>query len=139
MEEYKFCPHCGTKLEGDAKFCPHCGTKVDSSNTYEGSVDGQQSNYSSVQNSQPYYDSPSRRSSYSPENANLALVFGILAIVLGGVIWGILGLVYASKADPTDSKTKAGKILSIIGIVFWVILIVIYISILIAGLAKGSL
>ena len=27
-EKSKFCPKCGTKLEGDSKFCPACGEKI---------------------------------------------------------------------------------------------------------------
>ena len=27
-DNYKFCPHCGNKLEKDAKFCPSCGKEV---------------------------------------------------------------------------------------------------------------
>ena len=29
----KFCPECGTKLEGSPKFCPECGTKIDDTKT----------------------------------------------------------------------------------------------------------
>ena len=71
-------------------------------------------------------------------NAKAALILGILSLVLGNVILGIIGLVQANKAYAlgfTGGKAKAGKILSIIGIIVSVILIIIIIA---SGAAAAS-
>ena len=129
MEEKKFCSHCGAEIDVDSSFCPKCGSRVDGykeNTSYEGE-------YQSSTSSQPYeqHATPSQSSSTNEFNT-LTLVMGILAVVLGGLLFGILGIVFSSKADKNDSKTKVGKVLSIIGIVFWVV-VFIWLFIIIAA------
>ncbi len=123
MEEKKFCSHCGAQIDVDSSFCPKCGSRIDGyteNQSYEGE-------YQSSSTSQPYeqHATPSQSSSNNEYNT-LTLVMGILAVVLGGLLFGILGIVFSSKADKNDAKTKIGKVLSIIGIVVWVIVILIW-------------
>lgn len=62
-------------------------------------------------------------------HAKAALILGILSLVLGNFILGIIGIVQANKAYALGmdyGKAKAGKILSIIGIIVAVILIIVY-------------
>ena len=62
-------------------------------------------------------------------HAKAALILGILSLVLGNFILGIIGIVQANKAYALGmdyGKAKAGKILSIIGIIVTVILIIVY-------------
>jgi len=61
----------------------------------------------------------------SDSKATLALVMGILALVLNGlIVFGILGLVFASQARKmgnTSGKVTAGFVMSIIGLVFGIL------------------
>lgn len=29
LDDFKFCPECGTKVDADAQFCPNCGTRLE--------------------------------------------------------------------------------------------------------------
>lgn len=124
MEEKRFCAGCGHQLEEGAKFCTYCGRAVEgigfnnSGNNTNDYSDYDNQGYSQQDNYQ------SNGISSSDTNGTLALVFGILSIVLGGILWAILAFVFASKAEPYSSRAKTGKILAVIGIVFWVIAII---------------
>ncbi len=142
MEENKFCPHCGTQVEEGASFCPHCGAKLNGeSNTYSGSYESAsgQSNYDfSGTSGQFNQNGNSAENSQMQSYSLMTLIFGLLALVLGGVIWGIVALVLSRRADPKDGKTKAGKIMAIIGIIWWVIAITLMIVIVIANSAQPA-
>lgn len=110
MEEKRFCAGCGHELEEGASFCTYCGREAD--NTY-GSSQESQYGEETTKDSQ---------TQVSKENSNnvLTLVFGILAIAMGGYLWAILALVFSGKADKDDTKTKVGKVLAILGLVIWI-------------------
>ena len=131
MEEIKYCSHCGNMVSSEDTYCSKCGACLkDNSASYESGSNNNNHYYNA--DTSYRYDETSNNTSFGKDDAKtystMTLVFGILSVVLGGILWAILGLVFASKADPNDSKTKAGKILSIIGIVLWVLIIIIWLA-----------
>jgi|SRR5574344_275245 hypothetical protein len=62
-----------------------------------------------------------------------SLVFGIIAILLGGSPWGILGLVFGciSENHQKNEHATAGIICSVISLVFGVIVFVVLLFVLI--------
>lgn len=110
MEEKRFCAGCGHELEEGASFCTYCGREADNT-----SGASQESQYGEE-------TTKDSQTQVSQENSNnfITLVFGILAITLGGYLWAILTFVFASKADKDDTKTKVGKVLAILGLAIWI-------------------
>ncbi len=96
MEE-KFCPKCGTKLEGNQKYCPSCGNNLESNNSSLG-----------VEK--------------TDKNANTGFILGLVSIIawfipLFGYPVTICGIVFSSKglsSKNNHGKAIAGLILSII-------------------------
>ena len=118
MDEKKFCPRCGSPVKAEDRFCPKCGadlTSPDSStpNNNENAI-------------HETYEAKPADNSENSDDSTAALVFGILAIALGGYLWGILALVFAGK-NPNGKYSKTAKTLAIIGMVFWTVLLVLYI------------
>jgi len=69
--------------------------------------------------------------------ATVALVMGILALVVSGLIFGILGIIFASQARKLGyegGKATAGLVMSIIGLVFNAITLIVCVPILCAAL-----
>lgn len=90
---------------------------------------------------------------YTPENevapakktmAIWSLIMGIASLVCsccgGGLLWGILGVVFASSSkknnEDGDGMAKAGKIMGIIGIVATVVIAIVYIVMIAMGVAS---
>lgn len=122
MTEIRFCSHCGASLDENDIYCPRCGAKVEKE---EKNCDAR---YEPNQGqSYPETHSQPQNESTSVSNGTLTLVFGILSLVLGGILWTILAFVFASKADANDQKTKVGKILAIIGAILWTIVFILQI------------
>ncbi len=116
MEEKRFCAGCGHELEEGASFCTYCGREADNT-----SGSSQESQYGEETTKDSQTQVPQENS-----NNITTLVFGILAIALGGYLWAILAFVFAGKADANDSKTKAGKILAILGLLIWIPLSILW-------------
>ena len=105
-------------------------------------------------NEQKYYNKQGQMNA-QPDvpNATTTLIMGILALVGtvltcgfgGGIIFGIIGLILGTKAnkaivsnpkkysEKSVKNTKAGKIMSIIGLILSLILIIVNIIFMIAG------
>lgn len=126
MEEKRFCAGCGHELEEGASFCTYCGREAE--NTY-GSSQESQYGEETTKDSQ---------TQVSGENSNniATLVFGILAITMGGYLWSILALVFAGKADANDTKTKTGKVLAILGLLIWIPLSIFWFAAQVGRLAN---
>ncbi len=125
MTELRYCSHCGRQIDENDAYCPHCGAKIEK----------EESNYDSryePKENQSYQSGNYQGLENKNTNTNdtLTLVFGILSIVLGGILWTILTFVFAAKADPNDQKTKIGKMLAVIGCVLWAVLLIIQISLI---------
>ncbi len=110
MENVHFCPHCGAQITDYDKFCPNCGASLADSKEENPKA----ASYQSAP-SQTYYQ-PYSATGSSGGSPVAGLVFGILSVVLGGWLWSILGIVFSKPQKNTDSKAKAGFILSIIGL-----------------------
>lgn len=136
MEETKFCPHCGASIPEGAAFCTKCGAKLDESQntTYNGTYESNTNSASNYEFSGNSTNQSTNLSSVETYNT-LTLVFGILSFFFG-IIFSIVSLVLSKQANPADSKTKAGKIISIISLVLWAIGVVCYLIILCASLAQ---
>lgn len=116
----KFCPHCGQELKEGSSFCPNCGTKLDGNDNSNAGTFYQDNTWSNNENGNVVKDT----SSY----ATSTLVFGILALCLGGLLWTILAIVFYCKSDKTDTKAKVGFILAIIGTVLWSIMLILMLA-----------
>lgn len=55
---YKFCPHCGHKIDADATFCPNCGYKIGQYNSNNNQFQQTTNNYQ--------YSRPERPQNYRP-------------------------------------------------------------------------
>lgn len=125
------CTNCGKDISDDYQFCPHCGHR---NNCIHPSQDGN-SIYSET-----YYG-------YGKEeapNGIASMILGICSIVLSAsgfsLIAGIIGLIMANNGlrdyhnNPgrfnDDSKLKAGRVTSIIGIVLSAAAIVIFLLVI---------
>lgn len=118
MDDKKFCPRCGSPVNAEDRFCPKCGADLSSSDS-----DTPNNNENAIHETD---EAKPADNSANSDDSTAALVFGILAIALGGYLWGILALVFASK-NPNGKYSKTAKTLAIIGMVFWTVLIVLYI------------
>ena len=98
---------------------------------------------------QPPAYPPYSQPKYKPEGLAIAcMVLGICSIPLGSLICAILALVFASRVKshypngnlgPNTNYVKAGRICGIIGLVFWVILIVLIIVCIAITISNGTL
>ncbi len=98
---------------------------------------------------QPPAYPPYPQQKYKPEGLAIAcMVLGICSIPLGSLVCAILALVFASRVKshypngnlgPNTNYVKAGKICGIVGLVFWVILIVLMIICIAISIPNGTL
>lgn len=105
------CVKCGAPVDGKA-YCPQCGTPTEQAN---GPQPGQ-----------------------TLGNPSKVLVFGILSLALSsgiiGIIFGIIGLVQASRYNqtygPVSKQVSIGKGLSIAGIIVSSLCLIVYITVI---------
>lgn len=126
MDVKKFCSHCGAPIEGDSKFCSNCGANLE-----ESKAEYYQSGNSSYD---PTSNSVSKPASSS--NGIAALIFGILSLFMGGLLFSILAIYFGSKDD--DTMSKVGKVLGIISLVLYAIVIIIVVITVISGIAVSG-
>lgn len=121
-----FCKNCGAQVPDGTNVCPNCGTTMQAAAGF----------------------TPDYQPTYTPQpvvqgNSTPIFVFGLLSVILGGVIGIIFSCVSKSKlkawvaeGNPVTGKAKAGQILATIGLITSIIsliVIVIYAIIIIAG------
>lgn len=101
-----FCKNCGNEIAEDALFCPKCGKKL---------IEAAQTNNNSGHETE----------------AILGFVLGLASLFFGlTLIIPILGIYFSSKGKNSskESLAKAGKVISIITLIFSILAIVIYIT-----------
>ena len=100
-----FCPKCGSQNADSVSFCSYCGTPT-------------------VENKQPIQQ-PATRPGHGMAVASLVL--GIIGLVLIGLLFGILAIIFgrvAMNQGYKGGKAKAGVTLGSIAVVSWVIIII---------------
>ena len=114
-----YCKNCGKEVTNDYAECPNCGFR----------------------NNDGYYNRMHGTTATKTEPMAIAsLVMGILALVsyYGGILFGILAIVFAHMANNKiessnylqgSGMAKAGKIMGIIGLAIWGALIFFVIGI----------
>ncbi|MFW9924541.1 MAG: zinc-ribbon domain-containing protein [Candidatus Thorarchaeota archaeon] len=144
-----YCPFCGSQQEPGQQYCMNCGANIENTADNDSGVKivGQSGagyppppsyGQTPVAQSSQYpaypaypaqtYQKPVGTYAPSKENANIALIMGIVGFFIGGCITSIIGFIFLSKAkqnneDPSTIRTAQ--------ILLWLQLIV-YIVIVIA-------
>lgn len=114
MEEKKFCSHCGHEIPDGATYCPYCGARTDDENftaTFE-SKDG------TTSNADGYSTMSSSKKTKDEEELDewLPLIFAIVSFFTGGILFGILAIVFANR-NPKGKYSSISRTLGIISIV----------------------
>lgn len=115
-----FCRNCGAELPEGARFCTNCGCDTQSD---------------ALQERMAATDMPERPSSY--------LVLSILTTLFCCMVFGIIGIVYASKVDSAwyakdyasaREYSRKARLWSLAGILLTVVFWLLYIALIIAGI-----
>lgn len=118
MDNVKFCKNCGKVIVDGKKFCTNCGAPVQDDNTANTTSSGTPATFTQT-------NTRAVKSSSNSGYDIAGFIMGILSVVLGGLLFAILGIVFSSKNKDTNKLAKAGYILSIIGIFVSIIYIVL--------------
>ena len=126
----KFCPSCGTKHDAVAKICPECGTKYFSNSCHNcGYNESRKTGFGTSRT----YSSNNRFFAMDNRNIRLGMIFSIIGIFLGLFPLSIAGLVLAlrERKNPDLDRKSQGQVttiivLSVIGLVFVVLQVIIY-------------
>ena len=134
--EGSFCPDCGTRYNALPAICQVCGTKFYTKACPNcGYIAGTR-----VNNGPAYgVRRPSFRQDISM-NARLSLALGVLGMFMMPIPLSIVAIVLASKelkVNKNSPMARAGLVLGIVGVIFGVLMIVIYGLSAIAAIAKG--
>ena len=131
--ENNFCRNCGDRLPEKSCFCSNCGSAVRvefSAVTYPGAVPVQQ-----------VRTNDSCRRMQLDHDATVALMAAILAFMGVPVIASIAGLVLSGKVlsqDRTNSKARLARVLSVVGLVLFVILLAIVIPVIVSQINRSG-
>ena len=122
-----FCTVCGATLDDGAKFCTSCGTPIESKVAEEYAPQPEQPVY--TQPEQPVYTAPAAQPAALDKNALILAIVG-LALCSFGIVGLILSIVAKGKVkklpQPLTGGNKVAGILSTLGIVFSIIMIVVW-------------
>lgn len=115
-----FCRNCGAELPEGSRFCPKCGSSLT--------------------------DSPVSRPAVAPAGGvrpPTYLVLSILVTVCCCVLFGIIGIVYASKVDPAwnagrydeaRSYSRKARNWALLGLLLSIVIGILYVILVLAGL-----
>ena len=114
MEEKKFCSHCGHEIPDGATYCPYCGARADEGNftaSFESKDD-------TTSNADGYSTMSSPKKTKDEEELDewLPLIFAIVSFFTGGVLFGILAIVFANR-NPKGKYSSVSRTLGIISII----------------------
>lgn len=114
MDDVHFCKNCGRMIQPGEKFCANCGTPV--TNGSHGAVPNDTTQYTN--NSTPRIIRPSstphRVESSGTDVAGF--VCGLIGLLTGSFLFSIIGMVLSFKGKGESKLSKAGFIISAIGL-----------------------
>ncbi len=136
MEETKFCPSCGKEVDPNARFCPYCGANLagnlNSNSSFANT--GATPSYSPSSSNQMNSDNMNSNSGEASDKGIASMICGILGLLPGfGIILCIVAIVLGAPYRKDNSKAKAGFIMGIIGLVFFLIELVAIIAVYVTG------
>ena len=142
-----FCPNCGAEVKEGAAFCPSCGAPVNKAAEPTPAPQPQPQAAPAYTAPQPQYQAPYQAPVQQKASGQLntgMLVFSIINIFFC-TIFGIIALIMTitAKDKPTAEEEqkalKTAKTLNIIGIIFGILSIVLYVIIgIIVPIAMGG-
>ncbi len=130
MGPMNFCTQCGTKIIASWNVCPNCGHNLKSEQVIQQPTQVQTPVQTHSQLKPQYQPHQYQPYNYHPRSNNtngiVALILGLLGLfgvipIVGSIIGIVLGAVGQNK-DEDPRMAKAGLIIGIIGIVFWIVI-----------------
>lgn len=119
------CPNCGSANNDGAKFCIGCGATLDAPQAQPA-----QPAYNSQQNVNYNFSNNQQPAATPGKGLGIAsLVCGIVSFFCFGFILGLLAVIFGGVAKSKGYRggmATAGIVLGIIGLAFYVILLIIY-------------
>lgn len=116
------CPNCGSANNDGAKFCIGCGATLDAPQANPVNNVPQNANYNFANNQQP--------ATVPGKGLGIAsMVCGIVSFFCFGFILGLLAVIFGGVAKSKGFKggsATAGIVLGVIGLAFYVIMLIIY-------------
>lgn len=125
------CPECRQSISSQAEKCPHCGLPQSQFNQQQPNV-GYVPNQPQMQYQQSYSDQQ-YVNTVRPIKPDSHTALAIISLLIGGLIFGIVSLIYSSKVDTLYASgnyteaiaaSNSAKTWAIIGIVLGVLSIV---------------
>lgn len=140
-----FCEKCGGSIGEGVAFCPTCGAPDQQAEAAQPAYE--QPSYQQPAYQQPAYQQPAAAEHPKRALCIVTLVLGICSLVLCwawylGLPCAIVGMILGKKALEAgeDGMAKAGRIMSIVGLILGCIFFVIFvIGIIIAASAAASI
>ena len=127
-----FCSKCGTQVNDGAKFCPKCGNPIGDNASTSVNNQSQQAFQSQQQFAAQAYQQPQQQPVKPDSNMILAILSTLFCCLPTGIYAIILAnkvdkLYYAGQYDEAEEASQGAKKWSIIGAVFAVVGIIIYV------------
>lgn len=104
----KFCPNCGEELLDNAKFCKNCGANLETNEQAQSATEEQ-----TTTNVQQSYQVEKVENDHK-----LAVIIGYVMAILIPIIGIIIGIYLVTRKD-SESASKHGKYIIIVGAVVW--------------------
>ena len=126
-----YCPNCGTELEANWRKCPSCGFNIEAEETIP-PLNAPTPRITQQPQIQLQYQYKQKRSE-SNTNGIVALICGILGIIAVPLVCSIIAIYFGRiglKKDDNTSLANAGYILGIIGLCWFVIILIIIFSLI---------
>ncbi len=154
----RFCPTCGSLVQGDGDFCPSCGAKLGGAVNLEKPITSQpttggsmpdtsssnlnnQSNQSSNYSQMPNYPQNFNSGNYSAPAEEMSVGQWVLTIFLSGL--GIIGIillfVWAFGSDNNTARKNYARAMLIWEAIALGLIIIIYGGLCMCGMSLGNM